>query len=133
MFKHFLKYCLSFALILTAYFAIYHNSHNDIQLGLNVQGSNEQVKTSVDFTSLHFKSESNHHEKESGHLVFENEVDEDEIETEKSIVIRVAHETIFNHFRIAHYLSRVKNILPKYSFQANTTTSWYILISVFRI
>lgn len=129
-----LKYCLSIGLILSAVFAI--KSNNNILTHQEVSHATTQVENSLlpDFQKNFFSSNSDSDHKNSSHTIFENEIDDDEVKSNKlEYKNRVSQLDIFGHFGISHYLSRVKNILPFYSHDANTFNCRYILYRVFRL
>lgn len=134
MMKFILKYCLSFCLILLGAFAFLSTNQDDFQLAsVNTHLAKQEANIHKEFGKNFFNSNSGHDKKSSNHIVFENEVDDDETKSDDDNNNRIAHLNISNNFRTPHYLSRVKNILPEYSLQANTSTSWYILYRVIRI
>lgn len=129
-----LKYCLSIGLILFALFAI--ETNNNILTHQEVSHATTQIENHFhsSFQKHFFSSNSDSDHKNSNHTIFENEVDDDEIKSNKLYYNdKVAHLDIFSPFGISHYLSRVKNILPFYSHDANTFNCRYILYRVFRL
>lgn len=129
-----LKYCLSIGLFLSAVFAI--KSNNIILTHQKICHTSTQVENNIhsDLQKNFFSSNSDSDHKNSDHTIFENEIDDDEIKSDKlEHNNRVSQLDIFNHFRISHYLSRVKNLLPFYSHDANTFNCRYILYRVFRL
>lgn len=135
MIKNFLKYCLSFCLILTGIVTVIgKNSAQENQSNNPTFTVQQESKEQNDFTKVFFTSNSEHDNKSSNHILFENELDDYEIKSFKNnLNNRVSCLNILSYFKTAHYLSRVKNILPIYSHQANTSKCWYILYRVFRI
>ena len=129
-----LKYFLSIGLILSAVFAI--KSNNNILTHQKIGQASTQVENNInsDLQKNFFSSNSDSDHKNSSHTIFENEIDDDEVKSNKlEYNNRVSHLDVFSQFGISHYLSRVKNILPFYSHDANTFNCRYILYRVFRL
>ena len=135
MVKIFLKYCLSFALLLAVIVTGEgeFNATNFLSLE-NSQSTLLEANGQSDFAKSFFTSTTEEQENNSSQIIFEEEISDDEIKSSKNhLKNRISHVGVFAQFGTIHFQNRVKNILPDYSHYANTSTCWYILYRVFRL
>ncbi len=132
--KVFLKYCLSFALILAVVITA-KGEFNAISQSIEYSSSALQVTNhQSDFVTSFFSSDSEKPENNSSQIIFEEEISDDEIKSSKNhLKNRISHVGVFARFGTIHFQNSIKNVLPIYSHYANKSTCWYILYRVFRL